>query len=103
MTMEKEKLYECEVRRRRLHPPMNGYEWFWKVRSVQDAVEDGDTDYRCKDCHGAVKIHKRKLPHGPASHVEHKSRADSEYCVAGMYFRQAKDGRTPKLSSAPVL
>jgi len=34
--------------------------------------------------------------------VEHKRKEDSEYCVAGMYFRKATDGRQPKPSAHPV-
>lgn len=97
-----EKLYECEVKRRRLRASGSGYEPFWKVKPVAEALVDGDTEFRCKDCHGAVKLHKRKMATGPAPHVEHKLRTDSEYCVAGMYFQQASDGRSTRLSQSPV-
>ena len=73
----------------------------WVVRSVADALKDGVTDFRCKDCHGAVKLHGRHVKHGPAPHVEHKSRQDSEYCLAGFYFRQ-NPGRAARLSLLPV-
>ena len=96
-----EKLYECEVKRRRVRAA-GGYEPFWKVKSVKEALVDGDSEFRCKDCHGAVKLHKRHLATGPAPHVEHKLKGDSEYCVAGVYFREATDGRTPRLSGSPV-
>lgn len=101
-TVEREKIYECEVRRRRQNQQKTGYEPYWKLKSVQHASEDGDTDFRCKDCHGAVKLHVRRVVGGPASHVEHRSREDSEYCAGGMYFKQAKDGRVPRLSHAPI-
>jgi hypothetical protein len=39
--------------------------------------------------------------HGPAPHVEHRSRQDSEYCPAGMYFKQ-NPGRVPRLLTMPV-
>ena len=107
-----EKLYECEVKRRRVRANGPGYEPFWKVKSVKEAVIDGDTEYRCKDCHGPVKLHKRSVPNGPAPHVQHKLRSDSEHCVAGVYFQQAADGREPgrrepdqrepRLSAAPI-
>lgn len=97
-----EKLYECEVKRRRLRASGSGYEPFWKLKLVADALIDGDTEFRCKDCHGSVKLHKRHVANGPAPHVEHKVRLDSEYCPAGMYFRQATDGRETRLSANPV-
>ena len=99
---KKEVIYECEVRRRRRRTGATGYESYWKVKTVQDALDDNDTEFRCKDCNGAVKLHKRKVAHGPASHAEHLHRADSEYCPSGLYFQQAKDGREPKLSLNPV-
>ena len=97
----RDKIYECEVRRRRTRA-QGGYEAFWKVKSVQEAVEDNDTEFRCKDCHGAVKLYKRKAGATPASHVEHVHKHDAEFCPAGTYFMQAQDGRTPRLSESPV-
>ena len=101
-TKEREKIYECEVKRRRRTTTSNGYEAFWKVKSVQEALDDNDTEFRCKDCHGAVKLFKKRVANGPASHVEHIHKPDSEYCPAGMYFRAATDGREPRLSESPV-
>ncbi len=49
-----------------------------------------------------VKLYKSHKVGGPGSHAEHKSRADSEYCPLGMYFRKATDGREPRESEAPV-
>ena len=46
MAVEREKMYECEVRRRRLKAG-GGYEPYWKVKSVAEALEDADTDFRC--------------------------------------------------------
>ena len=40
-----EKLYECEVKRRRVRAG-GGYEPFWKVKTVADAILDGDTEFR---------------------------------------------------------
>jgi hypothetical protein len=99
---EKEKLLECEVKRRRRSESGSGYTPFWKIKTVQEAVEDGDSEFRCKDCHGAVKLFTRRAANGPASYVEHKIKQDSEYCPAGMHFLQAEDGRAPRLSEAPV-
>jgi hypothetical protein len=102
MATEREtKLYECEVKRRRLKVG-GGYEAFWKVKSVVEALVDGDSEFRCKDCSGEVKLFQRHVVGGPASHAEHKKRQDSEYCPMGMYFRKASDGRVAKRSAFPV-
>jgi len=49
MAVEREKIYECEVKRRRIKAG-GGYEPFWKVKPVADALVDNDTEFRCKDC-----------------------------------------------------
>jgi hypothetical protein len=54
------------------------------------------------NCGGAVKLFKRRSEDGPATHIEHKLKSDSEYCSAGMYFLKATDGRLARLSSTPV-
>ena len=54
----REKLYQCHVQRRRVRAA-GGYEFFWKVKSVAEAVVDGDTGFRCMDCHGNVKLYNR--------------------------------------------
>lgn len=100
-TAEREKLYECEVERRRVKQG-GGYEPFWKVKSVTDTIVDADAKFRCKDCHGEVKLHKSNKVGGPAPHAEHKKREDSEYCAMGMWFRKATDGREARESSSPV-
>jgi hypothetical protein len=99
--LEREKIYECEVKRRRVKEG-GGYEPFWKVKRVSDALTDADTEFRCKDCFGAVKLFKSHKAGGPGAHVEHKSREDSEYCANGLYFRKATDGREAKTSESPV-
>jgi hypothetical protein len=101
MAIGRDSIVECEVRRRRLKPG-GGYEWFWKVKSVSDALSDADTEFRCKDCGGAVKLFRSSRPDSPPPHVEHKQRQDSEYCQAGAYFRNASDGREPRRSQFPV-
>ena len=101
-TAEREtKLYECEVKRRRMKDG-GGYEPFWKVKSLTDALADADTEFRCKDCGGAVKLFRSHKVGGPGAHVEHKVKADSEYCVSGLLFRKATDGREPRRSESPV-
>jgi len=101
MAAEREKMYECEVRRRRLKSG-GGYEAFWKVKSVKDALEDSDTEFRCKDCFGAVKLLGRNSKPGTVPYAEHKLAADAEFCPSGLPFKKATDGRTPKPSNHPV-
>ena len=94
-----EKIYVCEVKK--LFRRGEQKQWEWVEMSVKKALEDGVTQFRCKDCHGAVRLHGKNVAHGPAPHIEHKSRQDSEYCPAGIYFRQ-NPGREPRLSMSPV-
>src|ERR1700748_1624790 len=96
-----EKIYECEVKRRRVRAT-GGYEPFWKVKTISEALDDNDTAFRCKSCGGAVKVFKRSPDDGRATHIEHKLKSDSEYCSAGMYFLKATDGRQPRASLSPV-
>ena len=96
-----EKIYECEVKRRRVHANGPGYEPFWKLKTLADALIDGDTEFRCKDCHGPLKLHRRHAA-GAVSHVEHKLKSDSEHCQSGVRFSLAGDGREHRLSGSPV-
>jgi hypothetical protein len=98
---DREKIYVCEVKRRRVKPG-GGYEPFWKVKDLTVALTDEDTEFRCKDCFGALKVYKATKAGTNPSHAEHKDRADSEYCPNGFLFRQATDGREPRTSSHPV-
>jgi len=101
MAVEREKMYECEVKRRRVKEG-GGYEPFWKVKSVAVALTDSDTEFRCKDCFGAVKLLGRNGKAETVPYVEHKSSTDSEYCTAGLLFKKATDGREAKASANPV-
>jgi hypothetical protein len=98
---EREKFYECEVKRRRVRAT-GGYEPFWKVKMLADALVDEDTEFRCMACGGAVKLFRRHTVGAPPPHVEHKLKSDSEYCTAGMHFLKATDGREARRSTAPV-
>ena len=98
----RESIYECEVKRRRLSGRPGKYESFWKVKSVTEALEDKDTEFRCKDCGGQVRVHRKRVEHGPEAHVEHILHRDSEYCPSGMHFMQATDGRSPRRAEAQV-
>lgn len=101
MAVEREKMYECEVKRRRVKTG-GGYEPFWKVKPVAVALADSDTEFRCKDCYGVVKLLGRNGKIGTVPYVEHTSAADSEYCAGGLLFKKATDGREPKHSEHPV-
>ncbi|WP_213803819.1 hypothetical protein [Granulicella sp. dw_53] len=101
MAVEREKIYEVEVKRRRVKEG-GGYEPFWKVKNVATALSDSDTEFRCKDCGGQVKLLGRNSKAGAPPYVEHKLNADSEYCAGGMLFKKATDGREPKASEHPV-
>ena len=102
MAIEREKIYECEVKRRRVKVG-GGYEPFWKVKSVAEAIADSDAEFRCKDCFGEVKLLGRNSKVGAPPYVEHKSTADAEFCANGILFKKATDGREPKPSEHPVL
>ena len=101
MAVEREKFYECEVKRRRVKAT-GGYEPFWKVKMIADALDDSDTEFRCQHCGGALKVFRRSVGNSLPPHVEHKLKSDSEYCSAGMYFLKATDGREPRPSQSPV-
>jgi hypothetical protein len=101
MAAESEKIYECQVKRRRLKLG-GGYEPFWKLKSVIEALSDDDTEFRCPDCTGAVRLHRRYVVDAPLPYISHKLKTDSEYCTAGTFFRKATDGRQPRLSQHPV-
>lgn len=99
MTTVREKIFECEVK---VLFKRDGEKYRkWVVRTVADAILIDAPEFRCKDCNGAVRLHGRNVSHGPAPHVEHKSREDSEYCPAGMYFLQ-NPGRIPRRSQNPI-
>ncbi len=98
---EREKFYECEVKRRRVRAA-GGYESFWKTKQIAEALVDEDTEFRCKDCGGPVKLVRRRTLDAPPAHMEHKLKSDSEYCRAGLHFLRATDGRAARMSSAPV-
>jgi hypothetical protein len=101
MAAEREKMHECEVKRMRVRAT-GGYEPYWKVKTLVDAIADLDTEFRCKDCGGAVKLLGRNQKTGGTPFVEHKLAADAAYCSSGLAFRAATDGREARPSSQPV-
>lgn len=89
-------MFECEVRK--LFKKQDGTKEFrWERRPVSSLPSGSHSDVRCLHCHGEVRVHRRKVEHGPEDHVEHRHREDSEGCVGGVYF----DG-TPRRSLRPV-
>lgn len=96
-----EKIYECEVKRKRVRAG-GGYEPFWKTKTVAEALIDGDIEFRCKHCHGEVKLHKRAATQGGGSHVTHKSKSDSEHCCDAVRLLAAENGLELRVSSRPV-
>lgn len=90
-----DEMYECEVK-----APFregDGKAWKWVVRSCTLLDTGTNRGVRCMHCHGAVRVHKRQVDHGPADHVEHLRRTDSENCKGGSYFMG-----THRMSDDPV-
>ena len=101
MAVEREKIYEVEVKRRRV-AQTGGYEPFWKTKTVAEALSDADTEFRCKDCHGEVKVLGKHSKVGGQPYAEHKTLADAATCANGLGFKRSTDGRESKLSDHPV-
>jgi hypothetical protein len=76
-------MLRCEQRREYLITGI--HEWRWKQVPVSE-VASGAKDIRCMHCHGAVRVHRQNVAHGPQDHVEHLSRQDSTGCIGGVYF-----------------
>lgn len=76
-------MYDCDAKL--LFVEKGSKIWRWETRGVK-AIGD-DRDVRCTHCHGAVRIHRQKVPHGAADHVEHLRRRDSEHCRGGHHFQ----------------
>lgn len=101
MATESEKIYDCQVKRRRLKVG-GGYEPFWKLKSVAEALIDEDTQFRCSGCAGPVTLHRRHILDAPPPYVTHKFKSDSEHCPCSIFFRNSTDGRQPRMSEHPV-
>jgi len=90
-------MYECEVKKPFQREGRKVFEWVERpVSSLGSGPIKGGI--RCKHCHGAVRVHKQQVGHGPADHVEHLSHADSVNCLGGHYFCG-----THRLSDDPVV
>lgn len=98
---EREKFYQVEVKRRRVRAT-GGYEPFWKIKGIDEALVDQDTEFRCKECGGPLKLIRRHTKDAPPPHMEHKLKTDQEHCSAGLHFLKATDGREHRQSASPV-
>lgn len=58
----------------------------WAEVAVSSLPSGEQPDIRCLHCHGRVRVHRQKVEHGPADHVEHLAHQDSENCKGGHYF-----------------
>lgn len=94
--MGKHLMQRCEVRRA-YQATNGGIVHRWKEEAVADVGTPDRIDIRCMHCHGGVRIHRQKVPHGPEDHVEHLSRQDSAGCLGGHYFEGVH-----QMSTAPV-
>lgn len=92
---ERDEMTRCDHMRR--YKVGGEYEWRWKTVGVEEIVGVPKPKIRCAHCHGAVRLHEQQVAHGPRSHVEHRSRQDSEGCRGGHYFLG-----THRMSSVPV-
>jgi hypothetical protein len=72
----RDNIYECEAKRPVMRDGVKVREW--RLTAVTDVIADELAEYRCKDCKGRVRLHRKHTVGGPAPHAEHLSRADSE-------------------------
>jgi hypothetical protein len=92
-------IYECEAKRPVIREGVKVRDWL--IKPVIDVITEQLDEYRCKDCHGRIKLLRKLVANGPAPHAVHISRQDSEHCRSGYYFRQNPE-RTHRMSSNPV-
>ncbi len=84
--MASQQMYKCEAKT--LFKIDGKREWRWVKKPVSAIPASGaQDDVRCLHCHGRVRVHKQKVEDGPADHVEHQRRSDSEHCLGGHYFK----------------
>ena len=72
-------------------------EWLW-IKIPVSLVGTSYEAIRCMYCHGAVRIHRRSVDHGPEDHVKHLLHQDSENCQGDNIYVQGKR----RLSLQPV-
>ncbi len=78
-----ERMYVSEVQTAFL--VQSGVQYRWKKVRVELTA---NTDHvRCVYCSGRVKFFRQRKVDGPADHVRHLVRRDSEGCMGGSYFQ----------------
>ena len=101
MATEREMFLDCEVKRRRIRVG-GGYEPFCEGQDHRRGTRRQTTpSSAAKTAAAPSKVVKRRSTEGPALHIEHKLKTDSEHCIAGLHFLKATDGRIARMSSAP--
>ena len=55
--MSEEKIYHCEARVRMLPVTGGDYRLEWMSKPVRESLEKSKGEIRCKECHGAVRLH----------------------------------------------
>ena len=86
---------QCEKKKQFLRDGQKVWEWVFVP--VSGLVSGTGRDIRCMHCHGAVRVHKQQVDHGPVDHVEHRSQQDSENCKGGVHFKGVH-----RLSTHPI-
>ena len=72
--------------------------WRWVEVAASDVVGVSSEKIRCVHCHGAVRLHRQQVGHGPKDHLEHRLKQDSTHCMGGIYYK----GPPHQLSTQPV-
>ena len=88
-------MYDCDVKV--LFKVDGVRELRWVTRLVAKLDGGASRAIRCAHCHGEVRVHKQRVPHGPTDHVEHLHRQDAVNCKGGHDF-----GGTHQMSTIPV-
>lgn len=96
--MPHDEMTRCE-QKKEFRTADGGSEWRWVEATASKLAEETPRDrIRCLHCHGAVRVHRQQVEHGPQDHVEHLYRQDSEHCRGGHYFK----GGEHRMSLQPV-
>ena len=80
-------MYHCEQKKLFMVDGVKVPRWVERDVAGLTSGASKDRSIRCMHCHGAVRVHLQQVDHGPADHVEHLHRQDSEHCRGGAYFK----------------
>ncbi len=75
---------KCEQKKLFIREGIRSHQWV--EVAVVDTSHGAAAEIRCLYCNGRVRIHRQQVEHGPADHVEHRVKRDSEGCKGGHYF-----------------